>query len=825
MAAKKTVKTTRKAKNARVKGIRPRENSPAQDKQRWIEGLIMILIGIYCYYAFVTAQPTLIDRLIGKYILMYLFGNGVPVLCILLIVSGILLMLNKLRDYKKTISYLILIAGNFMVFLSAYIPNLTTNYKIINLFDLAAFGGAGGIVGTLIAYLLNSFLTRTGTTLVLIALTIIEIALIIKSNFPNIYSEAKKKEFGLTSVRDKYYDIKEDINQKKLVKEEKKNQELQDFNFIEFDMKADDDSEIDVRDAITNEIDIEEVDDLDFDTQDLGEKKKLINENLLDQYMFPNFINSDQSEPEPKKDKDDFFANLEYEPISEVEYIEDDEEELEEIDESEEIDLILIKNSQKEVDSSDYQLPSVELLNKVSNKSRINEKEIKHNASKIKETLNDFKIDAAIRNFEKGPSITRYEVKPAPGVKVSKIVNLADDLALALATSDIRIEAPIPGRDAIGIEVPNKKSDIVHIREIIDSNDFNSTKSELPFAVGKTLSGHNIIGDISTMPHLLIAGSTGSGKSVCINSILISLLYHEKPEDLKLILIDPKMVELSQYNSIPHLLVPVVTEPQKAEGALNWAIREMEDRYKLFKETGVRDLETYNELMLDNNGEKLPRIVIVIDELADLMMTSPKEVESAICRIAQKARACGIHLIIATQRPSVDVITGLIKSNIPSRIAFAVASNTDSRTILDTAGAEKLLGKGDMLYKPVGLSKPLRIQCCYVSDKEITNVIKSVQLEKQPEFDDQISESIERHVKEKEIKQNKKTRDKLYDQAIEVAFMNKQLSTSMLQRKLGIGYARAGRIIDTLELDGIISGPNGSKPRKLLISENEYRGI
>ncbi len=792
MAVKKTVKTTRKAKNARVKGYKTQESTPEQDKQRWIEGIAFILIGIYCYYAFITATPTLIDRVIGKYILMYLFGNAAPVLCILLIISGILFLMNKFHQYKESITYCILISLNFMVILSAFIPHLTENYKVIDLFSLATYGGYGGIIGTLIAFLLNTLISIYGTLLVCVILSIVEIGLIIKNIFPNLLFQMQKEEFGLVHLKNKYLDLKDDINQRKEKLKREKAKQLKEDESLDINLNLDDsetyeiDDSVNLKDKGDNQPELFDEDF--FESEEFfipEENENYESNNPLDEYIVSN-LNQSNFTPDPQETK-----------------------------------VIEKKNSKNEIDT--YNFPSIELLNKANNKSRIDEKEIKHNAQKIKETLDNFKIEAKIRNFEKGPSITRYEVKPAPGVKVSKIVNLADDLALALATSDIRIEAPIPGKDAIGIEVPNKHSDIVPIRDIIEDDNFINSKFDLPFTVGKTLSGHNIVGDIASMPHLLIAGSTGSGKSVCINSILISLLYHEKPEDLKLILIDPKMVELSHYNKIPHLLVPVVTEPKQAEGALNWALKEMEDRYNLFKESGVRDLDTYNQLMIQSGSEKLPRIVIVIDELADLMMNSPKEVEAAICRIAQKARACGIHLIIATQRPSVDVITGLIKSNIPSRIAFAVASNTDSRTILDTAGAEKLLGKGDMLYKPVGLSKPLRIQCCYVSDHEINNVIEAVKLEEEVEYSEEIEESIQHHVREKELKETTKQRDKLYDQAIEVAFMNKQISTSMLQRRLGIGYARAGRIIDTLEMDGIISGPNGSKPRKLLISEQEYK--
>ncbi|MDO4288122.1 MAG: DNA translocase FtsK, partial [Eubacterium sp.] len=441
-------------------------------------------------------------------------------------------------------------------------------------------------------------------------------------------------------------------------------------------------------------------------------------------------------------------------------------------------------------------------------------------AKKIEETLANFGVRAKIIGIDMGPTLTRFELQPEAGVKVNKIVNLSDDLALNLAASGVRIEAPIPGKAAVGIEVPNESSEIVGIREIIESPAFQSSKAPLTFALGKTLSGQNVIGDISKMPHLLIAGTTGSGKSVCINSIIISLLYKSSPEDLKFIMVDPKMVELNQYNAIPHLLIPVVTEPKKAAYALNWGVKEMTERYQLFKENGVREINAYNAKMKQEGGVKLPRIVIIIDELADLMMESPKECENAICRIAQLARACGIHLIVATQRPSADVITGLIKANIPSRIAFKVSSDTNSRIILDTGGAEKLLGKGDMLYFPVGKFEPLRIQCTFVSDEEINRVIDAMKGDKKPTYNEAIQEAIE--VPQQEESAQEEDQDSLLPEAIELAFASKQISTSMLQRRLSVGYARAGRLIDAMEQKGIISGPNGSKPRTLLMTREEY---
>lgn len=795
----KTVRTKKKAKTARVKGRQPRTESPSSDQMRWVWGIIMILAGVYCYYAFTTAVPSFIDRIIGKSILMYLFGNTVPILCLVLIGSGILLILDKLDYYKDTIKYILLITLNFMVLLSIYIPNLNVNYKTIDLFTLASYGGYGGIVGIVIAYLLNMLITRTGTLLAVLALTAVEIVMLLKVTFPSLYAQLKDSDFGMTPVKNKVMDITDDLNQKRAVKKSKQPIQPDPLSDLNFKEEAGDAYQIDdslglFEDGESFHVDTEVLDFIDDVNEELG---------------LPN-----RPTPGEKKQRSVKKEAAPEETLTAINGADSLVAELEQLGAAED-------EKKKPADSA-YVPPSAELLTRPSLKSNTPEKEIAENARRIKETLDNFGVDAAIRGYECGPSITRFEIKPAPGVKVSKIVNLADDLALALATSDIRIEAPIPGRDAVGIEVPNRSSNIVHIREIVDSPEFADARAELPFALGKTLSGHNIIGDIAAMPHLLIAGATGSGKSVCINAIIISLLYHESPEDLKMILIDPKMVELNQYNAIPHLLIPVVTDPRKAAGALNWGIKEMTERYNRFKEAQVRDIQAYNALMDQTGGERLPRIVIIVDELADLMMTSPKEVESAICRIAQLARACGIHLIIATQRPSVDVITGLIKANIPSRIAFSVASNTDSRTILDTSGAEKLLGKGDMLYSPVGLSKPLRVQCCFVSDAEIARVIEAVKPEQAPVYNEDIALEVT-EAAEPEHEKKDERRDKLYDDAVEIAFAGGQVSTSMLQRRLGIGYARAGRLIDTLEQDGIISGPNGSKPRKLLISPEEYR--
>ena len=452
-------------------------------------------------------------------------------------------------------------------------------------------------------------------------------------------------------------------------------------------------------------------------------------------------------------------------------------------------------------------------------------------ATRLQKTLYSFGVSAKVENVSVGPAITRYELRPAEGVRVSKIANLADDIALSLAAETIRIEAPIPGKQAVGIEVPNAENEVVHFREIVDTDTFRNHKSKLAFAVGKDVGGQEVVADISKMPHVMIAGATGSGKSVCINTLIGSIIYKAKPNEVKMVMIDPKVVELSVYNGIPHLLIPVVTDPKKAAGALAWAVQEMENRYAMFASKGVRDLKGYNESVENEEGAgKLPHIVIIIDELADLMMVAKNDVEDAICRLAQKARAAGMHLVIATQRPSVDVITGLIKANVPSRIAFAVSSQVDSRTILDMAGAEKLLGKGDMLFYPAGAPKPTRIQGAFISDKEVEKIVDFIKDNSSATYNDDIIKQIENAGStDKELAQQQQDDDDNTDpflmDAIDVVVETGQASTSFIQRRFKVGYARAGRIIDQMEERGVISGFQGSKPREVLMSKERWEEL
>ncbi|MBR3792286.1 MAG: DNA translocase FtsK 4TM domain-containing protein [Clostridia bacterium] len=469
----------------------------------------------------------------------------------------------------------------------------------------------------------------------------------------------------------------------------------------------------------------------------------------------------------------------------------------------------------------EYVYPPIDLLAKPKAASADKRREMQETANKLMEILKNFGVEAKLLQVTQGPSVTRYEIQPNTGVKLSKITGLAEDIALNLAVPTVLVAA-VPGKAAVGIEVPNTSVNTVAVRELMESTKFREATSKLTVALGKDIGGNVVVGDIAKMPHVLIAGSTGSGKSVCINTIITSILYKASPDEVKLIMVDPKVVELGVYNGIPHLMIPVVTDPKRAAGALNWAVGEMMRRYALFADSGTRNLTGYNEYVTKTGEEKLPQIVIIIDELADLMMVAAKEVEDYICRLAQLARAAGIHLIVATQRPSVDVITGLIKANVPSRIAFAVSSQVDSRTILDKGGAEKLLGKGDMLYHPTGLSNALRVQGAFVSDQEVEKLVSFIKEHSEvTHYAEDIAEHLDRMASgdiSSEENSDDDDADALLPQAIDLAVELGQISTAMIQRRLKVGYARAGRIIDQMEMRGIISGANGSKPREVYMN-------
>ena len=466
-----------------------------------------------------------------------------------------------------------------------------------------------------------------------------------------------------------------------------------------------------------------------------------------------------------------------------------------------------------------YHFPSLDILAKGKG-SQNNGEEVAQNAMMLEHVLSDFGITAKVVNATQGPTVTRYEIEPAPGVKVSRIVNLTDDIALNLAAQHIRMEAPIPGKSAIGIEVPNKTTEAVHLRDVLDCSDFKDARGGIPVGLGKDIAGKPVITDLAKMPHLLVAGTTGSGKSVCVNTLISSILFSRKPEEVKLLLIDPKMVELSIYNGIPHLMAPVVTDMKKAAAVLRWAVREMEARYKAFAASGKRDIKSYNEA---HPKAAMPLIVLIIDELADLMMTAPDDIEESISRLAQMARAAGIHMVLATQRPSVNVITGSIKANVPSRISFAVGSQIDSRTILDMAGAEKLLGKGDMLFAPIGANKPIRVQGAFISDDEVEKLVEFVKAQREPEYDNTVTQEVEKEAEKESSDANDVYRDELLERAVNLVMVSGQASVSMLQRRFRIGYTRAARLVDTMEDLKIVGPSMGSKAREILMSPEQAK--
>lgn len=649
----------------------------------------------------------------------------------------------------------------------------------------------GGFFGFLITYPLSKLMGYIGSYILYSTLFLIGMILLMDITLYDIYVKMKKIIAGFIGIRFSKGEVKKESVRKK--KEKIINNDT--IEVIVPDEKNEKDEFIK---GINNKIQI-----LDFmRNSELQDVNPLQNFNLEDTEVYTKNSTVD-SEINPSKKNGKKLSHEDKDVVSK------------EIEHS--------INGVGETIKKDYLFPSMDLLNINSKLKLKNEdkKDLIENANKLEETLSNFGVEAKVVQVTKGPSVTRFELQPSPGVKVSKIVNLQDDIALGLAANGVRMEAPIPGKAAIGIEVPNKKQSPVFLREVLDSKEFTNTNKNLAFALGKDITGKCIVGDLSKMPHMLIAGATGSGKSVCINSLIISLLYKYSPEQVKLLMVDPKVVELSVYNGIPHLLIPVVTDPKKAAGALNWAVNEMNKRYNLFSQMKVKNIESYNKLFDKGEiQEKLPYIVVIVDELADLMMACPNDVEDYICRLAQMARAAGMHLIIATQRPSVDVITGVIKANIPSRVSFAVSSGTDSRTILDQVGAEKLLGRGDMLYYPIGENKPVRVQGAFISEEEVENVVEFI---KQSDEDIDYSEDILNHINNEVTNEAVITNegDELLEEAIKIVVEYQQASTSFIQRKLRVGFNRASRIMDELEERGIISEKDGSKPRQVLIEKED----
>lgn len=751
-----------KSKNRRTRSMK---KNPARDIIiRDIIALSVIFYGIYMFYFLASENAGAIGNFMSSGI-SYLFGRSGYFLACILVATGVLIIFGKDSALKKRVS----IAGCFLTIVISMLFSIIDGHLVEKAFSAMVFeldhsaSKGGGIIGAFMGSLSVNMFSMTGTVILMILLVLISGVLVTpKSIYEYLSTGGKKLKIERSVPKERSSKSRKSYDNKMDAKND-------------FEQQAEDVKQIKILDYA--------------EIRPVPKQENVkVDEGLKSTHEASS---KDKNEISDKKKKIDIGK------------------------EEKEIEKLIDKAEE----SFEYEFPSIEYLDKnIKDNNQRNKKEVMASARLLEKTLGDFGVKAKVSEVSVGPTVTRYELQPEPGVKVSKIVNLSNDLALSLATSDVRIEAPIPGKAAIGIEVPNKSSDVVHIREIIESNTFKKHSSKISFALGKKLSGSVVVADISKMPHLLIAGATGAGKSVCINSIIISILYKATPDEVKLILIDPKMVELNNYNGIPHLLIPVVTDPKHAAGALNWGIKEMTERYKAFKDAGVRDIIRYNEVAREKKEKPMPRIVIIIDELADLMMVSPREVENAICRLAQLARAAGIHLVLATQRPSVDVITGLIKANIPSRISFSVSSMMDSRTILDMGGAEKLLGRGDMLYYPVGEPKPIRLQGTFISDKEVEKVVDYVKRDSEPQYREEVIEEI------KEVKNpiDEDFEDEMLPKAIELAVENGSISTSQLQRKLRLGYSRAGRIIDEMEERGIISGPDGSKPRKVLIDKGEF---
>lgn len=762
---------------ANKKSRSKRQRNKKNDKSNEIKALIQISFGIICIFSLHTNSVGKLGVFI-KNLFMGLLSTPAYVLPYLIIITSFFSLNNIFKSKRPRfmfsfISLYICLIITYSLIYRQHIPS--DLLSIISLKQSYYLGIEGGIGGGIVGNILTSFLlfvvgvkgsyiivcTIAVLSIILTTnLSIMHIAGFIGKAFKMIFNFLKTSIENLFSSKTVVFDNQERVSKSKEKSQNKK--------------KSSDEIGENKKDAVDEKIKI-----LDYTN----------NAKVVD---LPKDSKSNLNEAKSKNNEendDDSLSNINVKDKNNIE---------------------------------DYKLPDINLLKpNTSNNTVKDKKDILHKAKTLESTLQNFGVEAKVVQISKGPTITRYELQPKPGVKVSKIVNLSDDIALNLAAQNIRIEAPIPGKSAVGIEVPNESSTLVTLREVIESSKFSDSDSKLTFVLGKDISGQPIVDDLGKMPHMLIAGATGSGKSVCVNSLITSILYKASPEEVKFLLIDPKVVELSCYNGIPHLLLPVVTDPKKAATALNWVVQEMTNRYKLFAQNSVRDLDGYNEKFSDSDDEKLPKLVVIIDELADLMMVAPGQVEDAICRLAQMARAAGIHLIVATQRPSVDVITGVIKANIPSRIAFSVSSGADSRTILDMGGAEKLLGKGDMMFYPVGASKPRRMQGAFVSDSEVNKVVEFIKDQVEDiKYEDDIIEKIsnEQNSDDEEV-------DELLSTAIELVVEAEQASISMLQRKLRIGYNRAARIIDEMESRGIVSENLGSKPRNVLISKEEFEEI
>lgn len=744
-----------------------------------VAGISLILASIYIYISLFSKNSGIVGEKI-RILTLGIFGLGAYIVPILIIILGLAMVYRKdaMQVNMKFYSFCIfLIATLIALFLANFKEIEGADSKWLDAikyyYALGALNAGGGALGGFFGYAFVMLFGMVGTVTIVAALYIISILMFTEISFVNILEYIKNCILGVYARiknRDRETAMTRELQRKTVVKSHE-----------EHELTASDEERI----------------------RDMDKKIKILD---FTKHFDKNFKNKEDKEDKGMDEKPKEIPENREQKVKQLK-------EQQDIKTDTETKIVPITNKHY----TNYRLPSLNLLTlPADNKSGNGKKEVMSNVKILDDTLKNFGVSANIAQVSVGPTITRYELQLSPGVKVSKILSLADDISLSLASPGIRIEAPIPGKAAIGIEVPNKDVSSVLLREVLESEEFKNQKSKITFSIGKDVAGANIVADLAKMPHLLIAGSTGSGKSVCINTLIASILYKATPDEVKLLLIDPKVVELSIYKNIPHLLVPVVTDAKKAAGALNWAVMEMTERYKKFAANNVRDIYGYN--VLNKEGiEKLPQIVVIIDELADLMMVAPGEVEDAICRLAQMARAAGIHLVVATQRPSVDVITGLIKANIPSRISFAVSSHIDSRTILDMGGAEKLLGKGDSLFYPVGAAKPIRVQGAFVSEKEIERLVSFIKDQVPATYNDELINEIEQSV---HIDEDADV-DSLLKDAIEIVVESGQASILMLQRRLKIGYSRAARLIDQMEERRIIGGYEGSKPRKVLVSKED----
>ena len=775
---KRKIKTNKKPTNKK-------NNTKVNRKKRYSEigsgqeimGLFLIVIGIVFFICLYSQKMGIVGSLIYK-LFSILSGSANFLIPLLLIFWGILFNIQATKIHmSRYISFSLVILLCILVFLDGSKEmDMTLIERIIKSTEYMDITRSGGIIGAIFGFFSYKLLGSLGTYIILSLVIIASIYFMIRPNIEHIIMA--------------FEDLGEYFEDKKLAREEKKAEKK--LKLEEKEKKKE------LKESKKKEI------------KKVEEKELDNSEDLSESLVIKDY--SEDSIPENKDFEDVAYTdNIEFTNDATIE-TQDDEEEV--------IDTIKNDIEHKKEEEFIYTYPDTALLDRIPSKGNFSKDEVLEKGKIIENTMKNFGIDSKVVAINKGPVITSYELKPAPGIKLSRIVGLSDNIAMALASSDLRIEAPIPGKTVVGIEVPNKDKDSVALKELIESQEFKNSKSDIPLTLGKDVEGNILISGMEDMPHLLIAGATGSGKSVCINSIITSVIYKSSPKDVKLMLIDPKVVELSVYNGIPHLLIDVVTNPKKAAFALNWAVDEMEKRYEAFAENHVRDLKGYNKKMMaeGKEEEKLPKILIIVDELADLMMVASKEIEEYIARLAQKARAAGMHLILATQRPSVDVITGTIKANVPSRIAFAVASSVDSRTILDMGGAEKLLGKGDMLFYPSKYPKPKRIQGAFISDGEVERLVDFVKSNN--EIKNNVESKIEQAIEDRKVKIDNE-KDPLFKEAVELVVNDEQASISYIQRKLKVGYSRAGRIVDQMEEMGIIGPHEGSKPRKLLKTKEE----